>query len=109
MDYSQAYIKKIYDRAMIQRSQAEKDLAKRQQEEIEKNFWQFAHARMQVLLRNILTLRDDPKISKQQIDTAEKEFSDLLDMISMNTIPEVINQLTMDLMKEKQLIILEKQ
>lgn len=108
MDWSDQYIKKIYDRAMIQRSQAEKNLEKRQEEEIEKNFWQFAHARMQVLLRNILSLHDDPKISKQQIDTAEKEFSDLLDTIQMNTLPEVINQLTMDLMQEKQLMILEK-
>lgn len=104
MDYSNKYIETIYKKAMITRSQLEKDMQKRSQEEMDKRFWEFLGARMQRLLEQASGLFQMGGLSKQQIDNAEKELSDFFTMVIMNTMPEVINQLTMDLTKEKMLI-----
>jgi len=109
MDYSDKYIKKIYDRSMINRSQIEKKMMENSQAEMDKRFWEFCHARTQRLLEQIVSLYELPNVSKKQIDTAQAEFSKFLDTLRMYTLPEVINQLTMDLMKEKQIILLKKQ
>ena len=92
---SQQEIQKIYERAMIKRSQQEKEFQKRQQEELEKNFWKYVDTRIQNLLTNIMKLYQMPNVSKAQIDTAQKEFSDFLDMVNMNTLPEVIDELVL--------------
>jgi len=48
-------------------------------------------------------------VSKGQIDTAQKEFSDFLDMVNMNTLPEVIEELVLRESREKfQVKLLEK-
>lgn len=100
---SQAEIKKIYDNAMIKRSQAQKDMAKRQQEELENNFWKYAYTRIENILKDIMQMYQNPNCSKGDIDKAQKEFSEFLDMVNMNTIPEVIDELILRESKSKYL------
>jgi len=98
---SQAEIKKIYDNAMIKRSQNQKDFAKRQQEEIENNFWKYAYTRIENILKGVMEMYQTPSYSKSDIDKAQKEFSEFLDMVNMNTIPEVIDELILREIKSK--------
>ncbi len=109
MDYSQKYIDNIYQKAMIKRSQAEKEFVQRSQEEMEKNFWQYLGMRMEKLLGDVMKLYQTRGVSKQQIDTAEKEVGEFFTLVQTHTLPEVIDQLTMDLAKEKMIIKMEKQ
>lgn len=105
---SQQQIEQIYKSAMIKRSQQERDSVKRQQEELEKNFWQYANSRITNVLQKIMTMYQQPNISKQQIDKAQQEFSDFLDMVNMNTLPEVIDELIYRESKSQSLQKLEK-
>ena len=92
---SQTEVEQIYKKAMIKRSQREQDITKRKREELEKNFWKYLHARIENLLRGVMELYQNPNVSKQQIDVAQKEFSDFLDFINTNTLPEVIDELVL--------------
>lgn len=100
---SQAEIKKIYDNAMIKRSQAEKDFTKRQEEELENNFWKYAHTRMENILKGIMQMYQNPSCSKADIDKAQREFSEFISMVNMNTLPEVIDELILRETKSKYL------
>lgn len=88
-------IKAIYDKAMIKRSQQEKELIKRRKEELEKNYWKYLNSRLEGMLSKIIKLYETPNISKQQIDTAQREFSNTLDYVNMHTLPEVIDELVL--------------
>ena len=92
---SQEEIKRIYERAMIKRSQREKQLQERRQKQLELDFWGYADARMQEILKNIMKLYQIPGIPKEHIDRAQREFSEFLDVINMNTLPEVIDELVL--------------
>ncbi len=95
-----AYVESIYNKAMIARSQAEKNKDIENQKKLEDNFWTYVNSRLNALVMKVMELYDNPNISKSQLDTAEKNVSYLLTMVNMNTLPEVINQLTADELKK---------
>lgn len=90
---SQEEIRKIYDRAMIKRSQAQQVAELRNREQLESSFWAYADSRMKAILSNIINLYQIPGIPKERIDRAQKDFAEFLDVINMNTLPEVIDEL----------------
>lgn len=101
MDYSDKYIESIYNKAMIKRTQREKEMMQRSKEEMDKRFWEYLGVRLQKLLEKVADMYQIPGISKQQIDRTEKELGNFFTMVRNNTMPEVIDQLTMDLTREK--------
>jgi len=50
---------------------------------------------------DVMKLHTIPNVAKAQIDEAERGVSDLMNLVSMYTLPEVINQLTADLIKKQ--------
>jgi len=109
MDWSEKHSQQIYEKAIIKRSQAEKNIIERSRKAMEANFWEYLHTRLSNVLKGILELESDPNTARGAIDAMKKDFSKLLHTVEVCTMPEVINQLTMELMKEKQIMILEKQ
>lgn len=107
MDYSVKHIEEIYKKAMITRHKMNLEQQKRLEIEVEKNFWGYVHPRMQRLLEQIVGMDQVKTISQKQTEDAKREFAKLNDLLLKSTIPEVINQLTMDLTREKNLIKLE--
>ena len=89
----QQEIEEIYKNAMIKRSQKEIETQQKLQEDLEKQFWVYAQSRIETLLKKIVGFYQLPNISKNQIDQAQKEFSEFLDLVNMNTLPEVIDEL----------------
>lgn len=102
------YIQQIYDKAMIDRSKKQLEIENRIKEDMEKQFWKYLPKRLEKLIMNVLQLRDTPNIPKSQIDEAEREVSKLLSMVQTYTLPEVIDQLTKDLIKEKNSLVMDK-
>lgn len=92
----QQEIKQIYDKTMIKRSQLELNYEKEKEEKYQKLFWEYVYDRMYKMLQQIIQLYQMPNISKQQIDNAQKDFSNFLDVINMNTLPEVIDALFLE-------------
>lgn len=63
-------------------------------EEMEKNFWKYAGTRIENILDKIMILHQMPGFTKERIDLLELEFSNFLDIVNSNTLPEVIAELT---------------
>jgi len=102
------YAQQVYDKAMKTRSEEEQKQAQRFQEDMEKRFWEYLPKRLEHLIKSVLALQQNPKVPKAKIDEAEREVSKLLTLVQVHTLPEVIEQLTEDLQKEKTSIIVSK-
>lgn len=98
-----AYIASIYEKAMINRSQLEKNRDAEAQKDLDANFWSYLDGRLKVLVQSVVKLHQMKGISKKQIDDAERGVSNLLSLVRMYTLPEVINQLNMDALRERML------
>lgn len=107
MDYSVKHIEEIYKKAMITRHKMNLEQQKRLEIEVEKNFWGYVHPRMQRLLEQIVGMDQVKTISQKQTEDAKREFAKLNDLLLKSTIPEVINELTMDLVREKNMVLLK--
>jgi len=105
-----AYIESIYKRAMISRSQKEKDIQITLKEEYEKSFWQYLFTRLENLVKSVMIIEQNmPNMSKQKIDQTKNEISDLITLVNTHTLPEVIDQLTVDLAKKNMLDKIKKE
>ena len=95
MDYTKRDIevKQIYQKAMLKRESRAKEISEMGDKHLEDNFWAYLGNRLEVILHAILILEQNPKTSKGKIDQAHNEFSKLVDIVNMYTIPEVIDEL----------------
>lgn len=103
MDYikDDRYVQQIYERAIKTRTEENQKQSQRLKEDMEKKFWEYLPIRLERLIKHVLILQQNPKIPRGMVDEAEREVSKLLDIVQINTLPEVIDQLTMDLQKKK--------
>lgn len=105
-----AYIESIYKKAMIARSQREKEVELLKKKEYEDSFWKYLYTRLDNLLKAIYHIdMTMPDISKQEKDKMKKDVSELIHLVNTNTLPEVINQLTIDLVKKNMLDKIKKE
>jgi len=86
-------IVKLYEKAMVDRQQQEERMQTEAIKELDDNFWQYCGARLKAVVQAVPQLYNMKGVSKAQIDTAEREISDLITLTRMYTTPEVVNQL----------------
>ena len=109
MDWTDERMKIIYERAMINRTQAVQQQTERMRTEMEKNFWAYLHNRLVNLAAMISQCEAQRNASPKAIHDAKIQFENLCNIVYISTIPEVIDQLTMDLQQEFNLIKIKAQ
>ena len=113
-------VEQIYKKAMINRAKDDKEInarlrAKddkeinaRLKENMDTHFWKYLGSRLENMIKAVMELSQNPKIPKAKLDEAERDVSNLLDLVRMHTLPEVIEELTKNLQEEKTSIIISK-
>ena len=87
----------LYQKAIIQDEQERLKAS----QDIEKNISNNLVYRLQRLFIKLNQIYQDPKISKQQLDTAERGLEETLDTILIHTHPRVMQMLTLEALRNQ--------